>query len=190
MLRWWLMLTKAGKFKFNAETALHSLSLCVGAGGGEEIFKTSPLWWVRRGQPEGTTRGLVSLRDRVFGNFTDRRVEAELRLVPLCSGCEKGSNVHTIREQSCIDKMYFKGFHLKHWRSLTNWMGATLLCIETLRTPDTHYTAVVPISAVMVLLSFKNFVSSSLVLTIQKMNCDAGFFFLPWIICMVLDQVI
>lgn len=38
------MLTKAGKFKFNAETALRSPSLCVGAGGGEEIFKTSPPW--------------------------------------------------------------------------------------------------------------------------------------------------
>lgn len=36
------MLTKAGKFKFNAETALHSPLLCVGAGGGEESLQTQP----------------------------------------------------------------------------------------------------------------------------------------------------
>lgn len=69
----------------------------------------STLRTARRGNP-----GARFTPDRGFGNFTDRRVEAELRLVPLGSGCEMGSNVHTIREQSCIDEMYFKGFHLKH----------------------------------------------------------------------------
>lgn len=63
----------------------------------------------RRGSP-----GLLALRAPGFGNFTDRRVEVELPLVPLCSGCEKGSSVHTVREQSCVAEMYFIGFHLKH----------------------------------------------------------------------------
>lgn len=34
-------------------------------------------------------------------------------------------------------------------------MGATLLCVETLRTPDTRYIAVVPVSAVMVFIHFR-----------------------------------
>lgn len=83
-------------------------------GEGKKSSKLARYGEYAADSPKGQPGGLVSLRDRVFGNFTDRRVEAELRLVPLCSGCEKGSNVHTIREQSCIDKMYFKGFHLKH----------------------------------------------------------------------------
>lgn len=50
------MLTKAGKFKFNAETALHSPSLCVGAGGGEESLQNQPAMvstprTARRGDP-------------------------------------------------------------------------------------------------------------------------------------------
>lgn len=64
------MQTKAGKFKFNAETALHSSSLCVGAGGGEESLQNQPARVSSCGQPKGATRGLGSLWSGRFGNFT------------------------------------------------------------------------------------------------------------------------
>lgn len=191
------MLTKAGKFKFNAETALHSPLLCVGAGGGEETLPKQPaVVSTPRTAPRGSP-GLLSLRTRVFGNFTDGRVEAVLRLVPLCRGCGKGSNVHTIREQSCIGEMYFKGFHLKDLIFVRNFVKLRCFGWELLCYVQKLWGHL--ILAIMLLylfqLSWSSYIletlfSNSLVLTIQKMNCDAGLFFLPWIVYLVLDQVI
>lgn len=64
------MQTKAGKFKFNAETALRSPSLCVGAGGGEESLRNQPAMVSSCGQPEGANRGLGALWTGGSGNFT------------------------------------------------------------------------------------------------------------------------
>lgn len=63
------MLTKAGKFKFNAETTLHSHSLCLGAGGGEESLQNQP-GMVSTGQAaQGGRLGFISLDIPLFGNF-------------------------------------------------------------------------------------------------------------------------
>lgn len=51
------MLAKAGKFKFNAETALHSPSLCVGAGGGKESLQNQPAMVSSSRQPRGGKLG-------------------------------------------------------------------------------------------------------------------------------------
>lgn len=96
------MLTKAGKFKFNAETALRSPSLCVGAGGGKESLQNQPTMVSSCGQPRRANRGLISLGSRVFGDFTYQVTEMELGFVPLFQGCEKGNDVYIIREQSSV----------------------------------------------------------------------------------------
>lgn len=54
---------------------------------------------------QGGKRGLISLWNHVFGNFTDRRVEVELCFVPLFKGCEKDNNVRSVREQSSVGEI-------------------------------------------------------------------------------------
>jgi len=94
------MLTKAGKFKFNAETAFHSPSVCVDAGGGEESLQNSPAMVSTLQTARGGKPGAPFASKPWFWNFLDLRVEVQLRCVPLFKGCEKGDNVHTVREQS------------------------------------------------------------------------------------------
>lgn len=72
------MLTKAGKFKFNAETTLHSHSLCLGAGGGEESLQNQP-GMVSTGQAaQGGRLGFISL---FLATFLIWRMEVELCFV-------------------------------------------------------------------------------------------------------------